>query len=56
VAPIRVRADRLRSGGQRERKPVKKVVYWEKFGRDWPFAAEQPDLGWQDRWIAAPKD
>ena len=42
--------------GPVSRKPVKKVVYWERFGQEWPFAADQPDAGWQDRWIAPPGD
>lgn len=33
------------------RKPVKKVAYLERFGADWPFAAEQPDDGWTDRHV-----
>ena len=33
------------------RKPVQKVVYWEKFGQSWEFAAQQPAKGWEDRWI-----
>ena len=49
LIPLGYPSDKI---GPVARKPVKKVVYWEKFGREWPFAAEQPDLGWQDRWIA----
>lgn len=36
--------------GPLSRKPVKKVAYAERFGHPWPFAAEQPDEGWGDRW------
>jgi nitroreductase len=36
--------------GPLARKPVKKVAYLERFGEQWPFAAEQPDVGWGDRW------
>ncbi|MEX2394669.1 MAG: nitroreductase family protein [Actinomycetota bacterium] len=36
--------------GQLSRKPVKKVTYKERFGQQWPFATEQPDEGWGDRW------
>jgi nitroreductase len=38
--------------GPLTRKPVKKVAYKERFGEGWPFAAEQPDVGWGDRWGA----
>jgi nitroreductase len=37
--------------GPLSRKPVKKVVYLERFGETWPFAAEQPDEGWTAKWI-----
>jgi nitroreductase len=37
--------------GPLARKPVKDVVYLEKFGARWPFADEQPDEGWQSRWL-----
>lgn len=37
--------------GPLKRKPVKKVVYWQRFGHEWPFALEQPDEGWTDRWV-----
>lgn len=37
--------------GRLNRKPVKSVVYSERFGESWPFAAEQPDDGWADRWL-----
>jgi nitroreductase len=37
--------------GRLNRKPVKKVVYLERFGREWPFAVEQPDEGWTFKWI-----
>lgn len=38
------------SHGPVRRKPVRKVVYAERFGEEWPFAADQPDEGWGDRW------
>lgn len=47
VLPLGYSSDKV---GPVSRKPVKKVVYWEKFGREWEFAAEQPDDGWGDRW------
>jgi nitroreductase len=36
--------------GPLQRKPVKKVAYLERFGEEWPFAVEQRDEGWGDRW------
>jgi nitroreductase len=36
--------------GPLSRKPVKKVAFWERWGQEWPFATEQPDDGWTDRW------
>lgn len=37
--------------GPVRRKPVRDVVFLERFGERWPFAEEQPDAGWQDRWL-----
>ncbi len=37
--------------GPLNRKPIKAVVYSEKFGASWDFAETQPDEGWGDRWI-----
>lgn len=48
LLPIGYPTDRQ---GPLNRKPVKVVVYNEKFGEPWNFAAEQPDDGWTDRWI-----
>ena len=48
LLPIGYPTDRQ---GPLNRKPVKAVVYNEKFGEQWDFAAEQPDEGWQERWI-----
>ena len=39
--------------GPVKRKPVREVVYWEKFGERWPFAEGQPDTGWQAKWVPA---
>jgi nitroreductase len=39
------------SPGPVRRKPVRDVVFMERFGEPWPFAANQPDTGWQDRWV-----
>ncbi len=36
--------------GPLSRKPVKKVTYLERFGEPWPFAQEQSDDGWTERW------
>jgi hypothetical protein len=27
------------------------VVFVERFGRRWAFAEEQPEEGWQERWL-----
>jgi nitroreductase len=37
--------------GPLNRKPVKAVVFDEKFAQPWAFAEAQPDAGWGDRWI-----
>lgn len=37
--------------GPLKRKPVRDVVYMDRFGERWPFAEGQPDEGWQARWI-----
>lgn len=36
--------------GPVRRKPVRKVVYAERFGEEWPFAVDQPEEGWGGRW------
>jgi nitroreductase len=38
--------------GPLSRKPVKKVAYKERFGQEWPFAVQQPDEGWGEKWGA----
>ena len=38
--------------GPLSRKPVKKVAYLNRFGQQWPFAADQPDEGWGERWTS----
>ncbi len=48
LLPIGYPTDRF---GPVNRKPVKAVVYRERFGETWPFAEEQPDEGWQARWL-----
>jgi hypothetical protein len=37
--------------GPVKRKPVKDVVYLERFGQPWPFAQDQPANGWEERWL-----
>lgn len=37
--------------GPLKRKPVKQVVYDGVFGATWDFAAEQPEAGWQEKWL-----
>ena len=37
--------------GPVRRKPVKRVVFRERWEQPWPFAEEQPDEGWQARWV-----
>jgi nitroreductase len=37
--------------GPLKRKPVRDVVYDNRFGEKWAFAEDQPDEGWQDKWI-----
>lgn len=48
IVPIGYPTDRH---GSLKRKPVKDVVYLDKFGAQWPFAKAQPDEGWQGRWL-----
>jgi len=37
--------------GPVSRKPVRDVVFMDRWGERWPFAEQQPDNGWQDRWM-----
>ena len=37
--------------GPLKRKPVKEVVFIDRFGEKWPFAESQPDKGWEDKWM-----
>ena len=48
VLPIGYPSDRH---GPLKRKPVRDVVYLDKFGERWPFAASQPDNGYESRWL-----
>jgi nitroreductase len=36
--------------GPIRRKPVKKVVFWNRWAQLWEFAEAQPEDGWQDKW------
>ncbi len=48
VIPIGYPTDRH---GPLKRKPVKDVVFMDRFGESWDFAAAQPPEGWQAKWI-----
>lgn len=48
LLPIGYPTDRQ---GLLNRKPVKAVVFNEKFAEPWPYATEQPDEGWGARWV-----
>jgi len=37
--------------GPVRRRPVKRVVFWNRWDQLWAFAAEQPDEGWQVKWV-----
>ncbi|HEY8489848.1 MAG TPA: nitroreductase family protein [Dehalococcoidia bacterium] len=37
--------------GPLRRKPVKQVVYWNRWEQPWPYAQAQPDEGWGHRWL-----
>ena len=39
--------------GTLNRKPVKAVVFDDKYGQPWDFAGAQPDAGWGERWLPA---
>jgi len=39
--------------GPVRRKPVKDVVFEERWGQRWAFAQAHPDEGWQARWLPA---
>ncbi len=39
--------------GPVKRKPVRAVVYKERFGESWAFAEAQPETGFQERWLGA---
>jgi nitroreductase len=37
--------------GPLNRKPVKAVVFDDRYGAQWAFASAQRDRGWEDRWV-----
>jgi nitroreductase len=37
--------------GPVRRRPVKRVVYMDGWQKAWPFAEQQSDAGWGDRWL-----
>jgi nitroreductase len=39
--------------GPVRRKPIKGVVFWNRWEQPWTFAEEQPDEGWGAKWAGA---
>lgn len=37
--------------GPVSRKPVRDVMYLNRYGQRWPFAEHQPEEGWQAKWL-----
>jgi nitroreductase len=37
--------------GPVRRKPIRELVFMERWQNPWPFAQQQPENGWQDRWV-----
>lgn len=50
LMPIGYPSDKI---GPVSRRPVRKAVSLDTWGAPWPFADEQPEEGWRDRWIEA---
>ena len=48
LVPLGYPADRP---GPVQRKPLREVVHAERFGAEWAFASQQPDAGWQSKWV-----
>jgi nitroreductase len=48
LVPIGYPTDRH---GPLRRKPVKQIVFIDRWQNPWPFAQEQPDDGWPRRWV-----
>jgi nitroreductase len=40
------------SHGPVRRKPVAKVAFWNRWGQTWKYAEQQPDEGWQEKWLS----
>jgi nitroreductase len=39
--------------GPVRRKPVKRIVFWNRWEQPWTFAEAQPEVGWQAKWLGA---
>lgn len=50
LIPLGYPADRH---GPVRRKPIKRVVFWNRWEQPWTFAEEQPDEGWGAKWAGA---
>jgi hypothetical protein len=37
--------------GPVRRKPVKSVVFMDRWQQEWEFAVQQPEDGWTSRWV-----
>ncbi len=37
--------------GPVRRRPVRQVAFRDRWGEPWPFAEDQPDDGWTERWV-----
>jgi nitroreductase len=37
--------------GPVRRRPVRQVVFLDRWEQPWPFAGSQPEEGWQERWV-----
>lgn len=48
VLPVGYPADKH---GPLKRKPVRDVVFDNRYDQPWEFARKQPDEGWQDKWL-----
>lgn len=48
LMPIGYPSDKIGPVGRR---PVRKAASLDTWGNAWPFAEEQPEEGWRDRWI-----
>jgi nitroreductase len=52
IVPIGYPTDRQ---GPVRRKPVRAVAYRDRFGQAWEFAEQQPETGFEDRWLPTRK-